>query len=201
MGADTPRAALAFSPHSGWAAVVVLAGPVSSPRVLERGRIEMAAPDLPGSKQPYHAVESLPLADAERRLALLSDSARRLAADALGAVVSRVRAGGFSLGRSGILDASGRKGATLAATLASHALIHTADGDHFRDALAAAARRHGLAVVRVRQRELADRAASALGRSAARLTAAVAQLGRPLGPPWGADQKMAALLAWTLLGP
>ena len=36
-------------------------------------------------------------------------------------------------------------------------------------------------------------------RSPQELTTTVARLGREAGPPWGADQKSAALLAWLLL--
>jgi len=41
----------------------------------------------------------------------------------------------------------------LEQTLASHAMIHTADGQHFRDALAAASEALGLKVVRLRPAE------------------------------------------------
>jgi hypothetical protein len=159
----------------------------------------MADPSLEGSKQPYHAVEGLAVAEAARRLARLRDSAGRLAHEAIQALLEEVRGTGLAPGVAGILDSSGRKGGDLAAILASHALIHTADGDHFRDALSEACGRCGLEVVRVPQRVLAGRAAAALGRPAARLADAVQALGRPLGPPWGADQKNAALLGWLLL--
>ena len=68
-----------------------------------------------------------------------------------------------------------------------------------REALAEACRRCGLEVVRVRQRDLAGRAAAALRKSPAQLATTVRELGRPLGAPWGADQKSATLLAWLLL--
>ena len=193
------RPVLGFAPHSGWAAVVVVGGGIDDPEVLERGRVEMADPRLPGSKQPYHEVEGLSLKDAEQRLARLSDSAGAMAYEAIHALVEAIGRRGSAPVAAGILDSSGRKGETLAAVLASHALIHTADGNHFREALAEACRRCGLDVVRVRQRDLAGRAAAALGKAPAQLAARVGALGRPLGAPWGADQKSAALLAWLLL--
>ncbi len=193
------RPVLGFAPHSGWAAVVVVGGDVDRPEVLVRGRVEMADPRLAGSKQPYHEVEELPLEEAERRLARLSDSAVVMAHEAIRALVEDVARQASAPATAGILDSSGRKGDTLAAILASHALIHTADGDHFRAALAEACSRCGLAVVRVRQKDLLDRAAATLGRSPADLAKVVQGLGRPLGAPWGADQKSAAMLAWLLL--
>ncbi len=191
---------LGFAPHSGWAAVVVVGGDAERPEVLARARVEMADPRLDGSKQPYHAVEELPLPEAERRLARMSESAGAMAYEAIRALVKDINGRGSAAGAAGILDSSGRKAESLAAILGSHALIHTADGDHFREALAHACRRCGLAVTRVRQRDLAGRAARTLGRSTAKIAATVQALGKPLGAPWGADQKSAALLAWLLLG-
>src|ERR1019366_7900541 len=49
--------ALGFRVHSGWAVVVAVSGPLTSPTVTERWRIEFAAPEIPGSTQPYHAAE------------------------------------------------------------------------------------------------------------------------------------------------
>jgi hypothetical protein len=167
--------------------------------VLLRTRVEMADPKLAGSKQPYHAVEELPVAQAARRLARLSASAAGLATEGLRVAIDVLRAGGAAPSALGILESAGRKGGSLDAILASHALIHTADGDHFRDALAAAAGTCGLAVSRVRERDLLEMAASVLRRPAAQVQATVQAMGKPLGPPWTADQKQATLLAWLLL--
>jgi len=92
-----------------------------------------------------------------------------------------------------------RHGSSLQSILASHALIHTADGEHFRSALVAAAERLGLNVSRLPIRDVEAQAQAALGLPPTRLQDAVADLGRPLGAPWGADQKKAAMLAWLLL--
>ena len=193
------RPVLGFAPHSGWAAVVVVAGDADNPLVLTRNRVEMADPRLPGSKQPYHEVEELPVDKAEERLARLRASAGSMAHEAIRALIDETVKRGPAPRAAGILDSSGRKGDSLAAILASHSLIHTSDGNHFREALAEGCRRCNLAVVRIRQRDLSDRAASKLRRTPAQLAAAVRALGQPLGAPWGADQKSAALLAWLLL--
>ena len=194
-------AVLGFSPHSGWAALVAIGGDQSTPEVLLRQRIEMTRPGLPGPRQPYHEVEGMPLAEAAQRLERYSKTATDLATEELRAALAKLSALGHSVRAAAILQSDGRQGSSLAATLASHALIHTADGDHFRDALAEAGRRCGLQSTRVRQKELHHRAAEALGRRGEELTQQVAALGKALGPPWGADQKQAALLAWLLLAP
>ncbi|HSF14197.1 MAG TPA: hypothetical protein VLK65_01440 [Vicinamibacteria bacterium] len=192
-------AALGFAPHSGWAAVVAVAGDAGHPTVVYRGRIEMADSTRRDSRQPYHAVESLPLVEAERRLADFSASALRLAVGSVSKIADELRAKNSPIEAAGILDSSGRKGGNLEAILASHALIHTADGDHFREALEAACQRSDLRVVRVRKSDLLTRALAVLGTSSSKLEEAVRAMGKPFGPPWGADQKSAALLAWLLL--
>jgi len=177
----------------------MVGGSADAPRLLARERIEMAEAGVRGSKQPYHDVEGLPLAEARRRLAQLEASAGRLAAHALRVLTANASSAGAQVRAAGILDASGRSGASLEAILASHALIHTADGNHFRAALAQQCEALGLSVTRIPQRELAARANEVLGRTPQQLATTVAALGQGLGPPWGADQKAAALLAWLLL--
>jgi hypothetical protein len=190
---------LGLAPHSGWAAVVVIGGTPGKPLVLARERLELADLSLAGSRQPYHAIEGLPLAVARARLAGLEASAARLAAAAIRTLVQTARAAGIEPIAAGILDSSGRGAPTLAAILASHALIHTADGNHFRAALAAACARQKLPCARIRQRDLAVEAGRTLKRTPEELSATVARLGRDVGSPWGADQKRAALVAWLLL--
>jgi hypothetical protein len=190
---------LGIAPHCGWAAVVILGGTRAAPRVLLRERLDLLDARLDGSKQPYHALEGRPLPEAQQRLARFVKSANALALEALRTVTHSARALNGEPRAAGILAASGRSGATLAATLASHALIHSADGNHFRDALERGCEALGLAVTRVTRKELPARAGLQLKKSPQALAATLAMLGRELGAPWGADQKSAALLAWLLL--
>jgi len=90
-------------------------------------------------------------------------------------------------------------GTSLEATRASHALIHAAEGEHFRTAVASAAARVGQRVVRIAAKALPVQAAAAAGESADVVAALLKAADRGLGPPWGADQKSAALLAWLVL--
>lgn len=190
---------LGFAPHSGWAAVVAIGGTPAQPLVLARERLELADASLEGAKQPYHAIEKLPLAAAAARLGAFRSSAASLATAGIRTLIETARAAGIEPAGAGILDSSGRAGATLEAILASHALIHTADGHHFREALAAACAALKLPAARIRQRDLPGEAARVLKRPPGTLTAVVTRLGRAAGAPWGADQKGAALIAWVLL--
>lgn len=193
------KAVLGFAPHSGWAALVAVGGSTARPEVVDRRRIEMADPKLPGSRQPYHEAEGLELRDASRLLKRHADRAGALAYEALKAVTLDLAARGHTVGAAVILQSSGRQGLALESILASHALIHTADGHHFREALAAASSRLGLDATRVRERDLLALAATALRSTPAKLRESVLALGKPLGPPWGADQKSATLAAWLTL--
>ena len=193
------RAALGFRTHSGWAAVVAVTGTLRAPEVLDRRRIEIADSSLPGSKQPYHAAEELPLEKAKSLLKRLETSSARLARQAVGDVVEDLKARGFAVVGCGLLLASGRPLPALASVLASHALIHTADGQHFREALLQASERHRLRVFRVKEREVSALAAARFRIPADELQSRVNALGKGLGPPWTQDQKLAALAGWLAL--
>jgi hypothetical protein len=198
-GTPRVRCVLGFAPHSGWAAAVVVAGTASAPRVLLRERVELVDAADAGAKQPYHTLEDVPPEQARSRLAQFEQSAQTLAARAVRSLAARAQQAGASTAAAGILDSTGRRGATLEAILTSHALIHTADGDHFRAALARGCDSLGVPVTRWPRRGLEERAAAALKRSPGSLARALGALGLGLGAPWGVDQKSAALIAWLLL--
>src|ERR1700680_4913840 len=73
------RAAIGFRVHSGWAAVVAVAGSPLSPVVLDRRRIEIADRSIHGSVQPYHAAKELGMSKAESFLKRCSESSQALA--------------------------------------------------------------------------------------------------------------------------
>ena len=189
-------AALGFRAHSGWAALIAVAGSPASPSILLRQRVALADPGTSGSKQPYHAAEGRKLAIAEK---IIGRCARRLARQAVRRVIRELEAEGHRVVGCGLLLASGRPLPRLESILASHALIHAADGELFRDALAHAMERSGLSVTRVREKELFDRAARDFRTAAEVLRRRVDETGRPIGPPWTQDQKLASLAGWLAL--
>ena len=192
-------AAIGFSVHSGWAAMVAIGGSAAAPTLLGRSRVALIDERDRDSKQPYHAVEFLCVEEATGRLDGYLSTATNLAYASIHAQSEALMALGVQLRAVGILESSSRKQVLLSSILASHALIHAADGDHFRNALSGAAEQHRLRVSRVPARNLEAYAAERLRRPVDRLLDAVNKLGRGAGPPWGADQKKAALLAWSLL--
>jgi hypothetical protein len=192
-------AAIGFSSHSGWAAMVVLGGTTAAPKLLNRSRVPMIDDRDPEAKQPYHAVEFLCVEEATGRLDGYLAAATRMAHESIQGESERLGKLGIALKSVGILESSGRKHIALSSILASHALIHAAEGDHYRNALSAAAEQLRLEVCRLQARALEEHATKCLRLPLKRVLDTVNGLGREVGPPWGADQKKAALLAWTLL--
>jgi hypothetical protein len=192
-------AAIGFSPHSGWAAMVVLNSSASGLNVFARSRVELIDAHDPQSKQPYHAVEFLCVEEATGRLDGYMAVARTLAEEAIRTQVLSLQEHGCQLKSIGILDSAGRKPSSLSSILSSHALIHAADGNHFRNALSTAAELLRIQVCRIPARALHDQALDRLRLPQKMVLDTVNDLGSQVGPPWGADQKQAALLAWILL--
>ena len=197
--AHAGTAAMGLRVHSGWAALVVLAGDRRSPRVVRRRRIDMADAEDMEARHPYHAAQQLDLSRARELLERLRDDATEHAHRDLTRALDEVGPQGLRPRTAVVLMASGRLPLQLQKILASHAAIHTAEGAHFREALAQAGQRLGLNVIRLPERLVLGRAAEALGLPAEDLRARVGAMGRGLGPPWTADQKSATLGAWLIL--
>jgi hypothetical protein len=190
-------AALGFRAHSGWAALVAVAGPIAEPVAVLRRRVVLS---VRTPRQPFHAAEGRSFAAAEDLVHRATDEARALAERAVREAVAELGAMGHEPLASGLLLAAGRSLPGLPEILASHALIHSAEGELFRHVLRQASRRCGLGLVEVRERELEDRAAKSLRQPATDLQRRIADWGKVLGPPWTQDEKRASLVAWLALG-
>ena len=136
---------------------------------------------------------------AETLIRLSRDSSTLLATGAVSAVVARLAQKGHRVIGTGILFASGRPLPDLATTLQSHALLHTAEGEFFREVLLRASEHCSLPVTRVKEREVWARGAALFRLDAADLQQQITELGRSLGPPWRQDEKLASLAAWIAL--
>ena len=191
------RAAFGFRAHSGWAALVIVTVSAGTITVLGRHRIELIDRDRP--KQPFHAAEGLPLKQAEAIVRRSVERARRLAYAALRAVITDLETQGYTVIASGLLRSAARPLPALEEILESHALIHTAEGELFREALSHASEACGLPVTSVKERELFTRASTIVGIGDDDLKRRLTELGRQLGPPWREDQKLATLVAWLAL--
>jgi hypothetical protein len=193
------QAALGFRVHSGWAAVVAVGLEKGVPSVLARERVHLVETFSYTFRQPYHTAEKMALEEGRRFIAGVRAEARRLAQSAIRRLQSEITRQGYKLARCGLLLASGRPLPALEKVLASHALIHTADGELFREAILHASARCGLTEFVIKEKELLDGAGKAFRLEPAEILRRITELGRPLGAPWSQDEKFATLAAWLAL--
>ncbi len=165
------RAAIGFSVHTGWAAAVALGGPKAT--LLARERIVLADSDY--GRFVYHAARETPAFARD----MVKESRQVAVRRATGALRDLVAALDRHRVVALVVPPARRELPPLEKILASHSLVHSAEGELFRAALVAAGKKVGLTVV-----ELAPGALPALSVD---------------GPPWGKDQRTAASLAWAAL--
>jgi len=178
---------------------VALCGPPDSPMVIDRRRIQLVKTFTYTFRQPYHTAEKMPRKDATKFVSNVRSEAARLGQSSLRSVQKDLAEQDCKIARCALLLASGRALPGLEQILASHALIHTADGELFREALRAACIRCRLPLEVVREKELFEIASRTLGVSAVSLKRRIAEFGKSIGPPWTQDEKFATLAAWLTL--
>ena len=163
-----PRA-LGISIHTGWAACVVAGGSLAKPEIVASEVIEILGDS---ERFCFHMAAEMQRAAAEKWLEQARKKAVANARRALAPLVQEV-----SLCA---LVAKGGHVGDLAAVLASHPRIHTAEGCFYRDVL----------------REACPIPVSIV----APASLDVSRVGKLAPAPWGRDQKLAALAAWSALG-
>jgi hypothetical protein len=191
-------AALGCRAHTGWAALVVVAGGVARPEVIFRGRAELGDPAGRVRRNAYHAARALEPAAA----AALVEAAERIAAERAAAALERTLRAATDEGavvRSCAVVVGTFPEARLESILASHALVHAAEGRLYQGALLQSAESRGLDTVAIPKRSIWEQGESALGVAGDELRHWIDQLRREVGPPWAQDQKLAALAAWIAL--
>ncbi|MGA8073141.1 MAG: hypothetical protein WB995_06660 [Candidatus Acidiferrales bacterium] len=185
--------------HSGWGALVAVTNSAGKIEVIERRRIEFITPTVAGAKQPYHFAANLELPEAEKFIAKCFAAPKSLAAQAIRELLAELSARQFRVAGAAVVLASGRPLPPLEKILVAHPLLHTAEGQFFREAFAKACDSLALPVTGVRERDLEAQLQQTFGKAAAKLHRQISNAGRVLGPPWTQDQKSAALAALTLL--
>ena len=193
------RAAVGFRVHSGWSALVAVSLEKDGPIVLGRERVHLVETFIYKFRQPYHTAERMPLEKARVFVDASLVEAKRLACGALRSTQEELRKKGYELARGALLLASGKALPELEKILLSHALIHTADGEHFRGALRHSCADCGVEIACIKERELLDRGGQILRTNREKLLKRLTELGRALGSPWTQDEKYAALAAWLVL--
>jgi hypothetical protein len=186
------RVAFGLKAHSGWAALVVVGVGPDGVEVVDRRRIVLVHEhEADWAKQPYHAALGLRPPDARRLVGRAVRAADRHAAREIRAAVGRAREAGHEVVACAVLVGGPMPPWSVDEILAVHFRMHKAEGVLFREALARAAAACGLRQVSLPEKTLASTHRAHAGR--------VAALGKTVGPPWGKDQKEAALAALVAL--
>jgi hypothetical protein len=188
-------AAFGFRMHSGWGVLVAVCGNADSMEIVHRCRIVVMDSSIPGGKQPYHYAAELPDEKRGQHISKCATLSESMARAAIEESLQELQKRQYQIKSAAVLMASGRVLPSLSKILASHPLIHTAEGEFFRNAVIEACAELKVLVEQIRERELDDRAKSAFGKSAAQVSRKISGMRTILGPPWTADYKTAALAA------
>ena len=195
--AKLQEAAIGFRAHSGWSAAVVVFLEKGKPVVAARKRVQLVDTFTYDFRQPYHTAKKMGVEDGRKFILRMRAEARRLTYRAFQQVQRELKEQGLHLRRVGLCLASGRELPELEKILASHALIHTADGELFRGALAEAGERCRLSVMKIREKELLERAGEVLRLKPEKVLRIATEAGRGMGAPWSQDEKFAMVAAWV----
>jgi hypothetical protein len=189
------QVALGFKAHSGWAALVAVGESGRDLEVIERRRVELTDEGQLWAKQPYHAAEDLEPNEAREVVKSGIASARRVARMRLHETIKRIQKHGNRVMGCGVMVPEPMLEWSIDEILAVHFRMHKAEGVLFPDALCRAAEAAKLATHPIPEKRLESFVEQTLGSPLDVLTQAAAGLGKTIGPPWGKDQKWAAMAA------
>jgi len=192
-------AAIGMRMHSGWGALVVISGDPPYIEVRDRRRIVITDSQTPGAKQPFHFAAQMERPESEQYLRNCAAISEDLAVAAIRNVVQELKSRRYRITGSAIMLASGHPLPALSEILASHALIHSAEGEFFRNAVWKACQRLNLPITGFRERDLNDQAGAAFGKTAPDVQRRIATLRNSVGSPWTEDYKKASLAACIIL--
>ena len=176
-----------FAVHTGWAAAVLVAGDAHQPVVVDRRRVTLCPDALP--RQVYHAAQDLAPAKAALLVREVHAAVDELTDSVLGELVEIASAHGplVAVGVTGFP----RDVPVLDKVLASHALVHMAEGELYRGAICDAAYARGLTVVPIHPKDGISEVAHALGAAPEPFAKRLSDLRAELGAPWQADHRLA----------
>ena len=191
------KVAFGMKAHSGWAALVVVGKRDGEFVVVDRRRLELVEDEW--AKQPYHAAEDLERESARDVVERGVEAAHRIAIREMRAAVKRERERENEVVACAVLVANPMPDWSIEEIFAVHFRMHKAEGVLFRDALGRAANACGVRLVAIPETLLTKDAGRVLETPVSGLVKKMATLGKSLGPPWGRDQKDAALAALVAL--
>jgi hypothetical protein len=161
--------AIGISVHTGWGACVVVGGSLAKPEIIANRVVDV----LDDSERfCFHMAAEMKPGAAESWIARVRGKALRNAKRELATLIDR---------EVTVCAVVAKPGAApkLADVLASHPRIHTAEGCFYRDVF--------------------SEACSVPARLVVPSSLDISGIGKLSPPPWGKDQKLAALAAWKVL--
>src|SRR5262245_54277660 len=163
------KRALGISVHTGWGACVVVGGSLARPEIAANEVIEILGDS---ERFCFHMAEKMERPAAENWIAHARKKAIANARRALAPLVAQ------DVSVCAIVAKKGEAG-SLDEELASHPRLHTAEGCFYRDVL----------------RDACPIPVHVIPPSSLDPT----KVGKLAAPPWGRDQKLAALAAWAVI--
>ena len=187
--------ALGLRVKSGWAAVVLLTGPIGSPALRDNRVIDLSDPGVPETRQPYHAAFGQLETDA-KKTNRRTDIVQRVTKQSVTRLLADYRRKDYSIMCASLVVGSQIDPATIANP---HIRAHALEGQLFRAALEKVLNAHGIRTAILLERDVYAIAGAQLKKSGADLRQTIQHLGRSSDGPWRAEQKLAALGAWVSL--
>lgn len=188
-------AAPGFRVKSGWAAAVLLTGPIGSPALRDNRMIDLSDPRVPETRQPYHTTFGQLETDAKktnRRASIV----HRVTKQSITDLLSDYRRKGYSITCASLVIGSQIDPASVANP---HIRAHALEGQLFRSALDQALNAHGIRTFILLERDAYARAGAQLKKSCDDVWQTIQNLGRSTEGSWRVEQKLAALGAWLAL--
>jgi hypothetical protein len=190
------HAALGFRVKSGWAMTVMITGPPSTPRVVDRSRIELADTSVPDSIQPFHAGLNLPKGAAAKTVARLVKCVERAAQRSVSEMLQRYSREGYRITAAGIVVGSIIDPETIKN---DHIRAHAEEGRLFRVVITGNLEALQIKPIIISEKNLYSTGVKALGISELKLKARLTSLGKDVDGSWRAEEKAATLAAWITL--
>jgi hypothetical protein len=194
-------AALGFRLHTGWAALVAVAGEPGKLEVLLRRRIELLPADRSVARFVYHEASKVSFSEAAALIGEAERESRETSRIAVAEALDCLRLLDLSIRAAGVPVGSRPVPKDLSAVLRSHPSIHTAEAALFQQAVAFACKGCGLELLCVRERDIWRQAAAAWRLNEAKFRKQIDALRKSVGAPWTTDQKTAAVFAVLALSP
>src|SRR2546430_12780177 len=144
------QAAVGCRVRSGWATAVLLVGRARAPGVADRRVVELSAPAVPTSRQPYHAVMDAAPARGAKLERRLRSVVARITRRSVRRLLQEYRRTGHAVRRVALVVGSDIDPARIAN---DHIRAHALDGRLFRTVLERAGRSFGLPASGLGERE------------------------------------------------